>query len=91
MTTLKASKKCTRCPRVEDREISIEEAVKLAGEKKPPPPQISVSVDGVELIRFDTLCAPCTEIVSRYASHIGSTQTKLSSLREHKPKVEAKS
>lgn len=90
MTTLKVSKSCTRCPRVMDKEVTIEEAVAIAS-AKPAPPHLKLTMDGTDVVTFPTLCAPCSEIVARLIGQIKAKQTKLSSLREHKPKTKAKS
>lgn len=57
-------KKCSRCPRVESEDVTIEEALHRT-EKKEPTAAI-VELDGGQVYAFDALCAPCRAIVISY-------------------------
>lgn len=83
--SITANRKCSRCPRVEQTEITAEDAVRLAQERdgkgRKGPPALSVSVAGSKVVEFDFLCATCVQIVNRYIAHAGKQPKHQSALR----------
>lgn len=77
--TLALKKKCSRCPRVDVEDISLQAA--LALENNPPRPTLVITTgDGVTASR-EHLCGPCQVIVGRALATILKNPTKMSSDR----------
>jgi hypothetical protein len=87
---LKIEHECSRCPRVDTREMTYKEVVEL-GEKglRTGPKALRAVVNGEEFLTFDHLCEECSVIVSRYLGLIGKKLEKVSSVRERTAEVEA--
>lgn len=84
---LSLKKQCSRCPRSEQKDITIEEAVKLAKDTKKAPPALEVFVDGDSLGSFELLCDTCQTIVARYLENAMKRPKHQSSLREQSEDV----
>jgi len=80
-TTLSLNKQCSRCPRVEQTSVSIEEAVRMAQKAQSAPKAVVVSVDGSEVGSFAALCSICQSIVSRHIEMAMKTQKHVSAVR----------
>jgi hypothetical protein len=80
-TTLSLNKQCSRCPRVEQTSVSIEEAVRMAQKAQSAPKAVVVSVDGSETGSFVALCSICRSIVSRHIEMAMKTQKHVSAVR----------
>lgn len=87
---LTVNRSCTRCPRVEQTEVSIDEIVKLAQQSKGGPGKaaipegpkaLSIRIDEKPPIEFGFLCNQCRQIVMRYIEHIVHKPEKQSALR----------
>lgn len=82
---LTVNRTCTRCPRVEQSEISVADVVKMAGGGKNALPEgpkaISIAVDEKTTVTFPFLCTPCKQIVARYIEHIAKKPKHQSALR----------
>lgn len=89
MKTISQNTKCSRCPRVEQQEVSIEqlvaEAKKTQGDARTPP-ALEIRIDGKPVVLFETLCTTCKVIVARHTEHAGVKPTHQSSLRERTEK-----
>jgi hypothetical protein len=96
--TLTVNRACSRCPRIEQTEVSVEDIVKMATTNKSQggkaaipegPKALLVRVNEKQTIEFPFLCTPCTQIVSRYIEHIAKRPKHQSALRgETKIEVE---
>jgi hypothetical protein len=74
---------CSRCPRVESREVTLEEAAKLAKSGlKPKATALKVMVEGKAHFEFETLCETCKKIVLGYLASASKQLKHRSSLRE---------
>jgi hypothetical protein len=83
MSNFKTEICCQRCPRIEYKDVSIEEIVaqsKLKGEVAQPP-AILITVDGVEVAKFGAMCSVCREIVARSIKNIANYQKNKSATR----------
>jgi hypothetical protein len=96
MATLKLSEQCARCPREQERVVTIEQAVEHAKKEAnnvKPPPALVISVDGQIVASYQKLCDECREIVTNYAGGATRKVEKRSSRRvvvKKKAKEEAK-
>jgi hypothetical protein len=81
MSYLTINRKCARCPEVESREISLEEAALLAKHDLKPPPALRVIFDGQEQVEFEYLCASCRQIALRHLGQVGKRLKHRSSTR----------
>jgi hypothetical protein len=83
--TLTVNRQCTRCPRIDQAEISVDDVVKMAqsGKKSLPngPKALNVRIDEKTVIEFDFLCGPCKQIVLRYIEHAAKKPKHQSALR----------
>lgn len=85
--TLTINRTCSRCPRVEQSEVSLSDIVKMAqasgGKNTIPegPKALSVSIDEKQTVVFPFLCSPCKQIVARYIEHIAKKPKHQSALR----------
>lgn len=86
--SLSNSKQCSRCPRVEQKPITLEEAIAQAKVTKKPPPALEVRVDGETVVEFSELCDVCQTIVMRYIDNAGKRPKHQSSLREQSEDVQ---
>jgi len=89
--TLAIKRQCTRCPREDEAEVSLDEVVKMArGGKIPDPPKsLVVQMDDKNIVEFSFLCQQCKTIVQRYMSHVMKKPKHQSALRgETKIEVE---
>jgi hypothetical protein len=85
MADLTIRKQCSRCPREELVDISIEQVVEATKRGKldlKGPVALVIRVDGEELVKFETLCTQCRSIVARSLAQIEKKSGKKSSLRE---------
>lgn len=82
---LTVNRTCTRCPRVEQSEISVADVVKMAssGKNSLPdgPKALTIRVEEKVFHEFAFLCTPCTQIVARYIEHIVKKPKHQSALR----------
>lgn len=87
MSNFKTEVCCQRCPRVEYKDVSIEEIVAQAKSKLDPTPQaaINITVDGVVVAHFGTMCSICREIVARSIKNIAKQQKNKSATRGGEP------
>lgn len=89
-TTIALKRQCSRCPRVEEQEISLEEAAKLQKTGLKGPKAFRAMLNGDVVVEHENLCAVCEEIVQNYLSNIGKVLQHRSSLRtsDDAPEVE---
>lgn len=80
-TTLSLNKQCSRCPRVEQMSVSIEEAVRLAQKAQGAPKAIAITINGAEVGAFASLCSICQSIVVRHIDLAMKTQKHVSAVR----------
>jgi hypothetical protein len=85
-TTLYSKKKCSRCPRADEIEMTLEQALEASKNTRPKPPQLKIIMEGQSVVEFEHLCAPCTEIVSSFIGNAARQPMKVSSTRERKIK-----
>lgn len=83
-TTVSLKTPCSRCTRIDEQEIGIQEAVRLAESGLSKPASLRIIIGGSETIEFEHLCGPCVETVDRYVGQIGKVLTQKSSVRDHK-------
>lgn len=88
--SLSVKKQCSRCPRVEQKDITIEEAVKLAKDTKKQPPALEVFLEGESLGSFELLCDTCQTIIARYLENTMKRPKHQSSLREQSEEPDVK-
>jgi hypothetical protein len=92
--SLTVNRVCTRCPRIEQTEVSVEDIMKMAAKSKggtlfDGPKALSIFIDEKQVVEFPFLCTPCRQIVIRYIEHIAKKLKHQSSLRgEQKIEVE---
>lgn len=87
--SLSINKQCSRCPRVEQTAVTIEEAVKLAQKaQKNTAKAICIEMDGKETGSFEALCSTCQTIVLKYVENAMKVQKHVSSLRSTGADVE---
>lgn len=91
MTTLSLNRQCSRCPRVDQKEITAEEIVakaKAGQALEDTTPMLVISVRGKEVVNFPHLCKPCVEIVAAHIESVGTKLSKVSSTRSRDPAAE---
>lgn len=83
---------CSRCPRVEQTELTLEKAVQLAQDKDKAkgPPALKIEIDGEVVAVYEHLCSVCRSTVGTYVDSATRHTTKKSSKRVVKPKDMAK-
>jgi hypothetical protein len=86
--TIKLSEKCSRCPREEEKTVSLEEAVNALKSPKQEKKALEIIVDGERLASYEVLCDECRSIVLSYADGASRVLEKKSSRRMKR--VEAK-
>jgi hypothetical protein len=96
--SLTVNRTCTRCPRVEQTEVSVEDIMKMATTAKSQggkttipegPKALAIRIDEKQTVEFPFLCTPCRQIVARYIEHIAKKPKHQSALRgEQKIEVE---
>jgi hypothetical protein len=69
--SITVNRQCSRCPREDRQEVSLEELAKLAKTGLKAPPAIRIIVDGKEIVTKDNLCHVCRKVVERYTEQIG--------------------
>ena len=79
--TITVNRECSRCPRVDRTEVSIEEVVKLAKTGLKQPRAMRITMDGNETHSFDTLCGTCRQIVERGLAGLSKRLEQRSSVR----------
>lgn len=85
MTTLTINKKCGRCTRMDQQEITTEEVVRRAqaGQAlEDSTPALELLIRGRPLVSFAHLCPPCVSIVGSHIEHIGAVLEKVSATRK---------
>ncbi len=88
MTVLSLNKQCSRCPRVDQQEITAEEIIakaKAGQALEDSTPMLVISVRDKAVVTYPYLCKPCVAIVAAHIESIGSTLEKVSATRTHKP------
>lgn len=80
--SLSLNKQCSRCPRVEQTTISLDEAVAQAKSTTKPPLALEIKVDGEAIVQFEDVCEVCRTIVLRYIESAGVRPKHQSALRE---------
>jgi hypothetical protein len=87
MPTVKLSERCGRCPRVDDVEVTIDEAVARVKAQGPREKALTVVIDGKQVLSYDYLCEECRGICSAYAEGM-RTQDKRSARRFKRVRAE---
>lgn len=90
-TQLLISRQCSRCPRVDQREITQEEIVNRAKSGQPledTVPALVIVVRGKTIATFAHLCTACQQIVADYVGNAARPVEKSSSKRVKKTKLE---
>lgn len=59
-------RECSRCPRIEEREISLEEAVGLHKTGLKGPVALKIMMKGEAIAELEDLCDTCTTVVLNY-------------------------
>jgi hypothetical protein len=80
---------CSRCPRVESTEISLEQAIALANEKKngtKKPDALELKIDGVVVATYEKMCSTCRNVVMNLLDGVSRKAEKVSALRTKKAK-----
>lgn len=80
---------CSRCPRVESTEISLEKAIELANEKKnavKKPDALELKIDGVVVATYEKLCSTCRNVVMSLLDGVSRKSEKVSAQRGKKAK-----
>lgn len=85
---LTINKQCSRCPRVEQKPITLDEAIAQSKTNKKTAPALEIYVDGEAVVEFEALCDVCQTVVLRYVENAGKKPKHQSSLRESELKVE---
>lgn len=80
-TTIALKRPCSRCPRVEEQEIGLDDAVKLQKTGLKGPKAFKAMLNGDLVVEHENLCGVCEEIVQNYLSHISKVLQHRSSLR----------
>jgi hypothetical protein len=80
MPTIKLSEKCSRCPREELVDVSLDEAVARVKASGPKRKALVIQLDGKEAVSYDHLCEECLGIVAAYIEG-ARKQTKRSARR----------
>lgn len=76
---------CSRCPRVESTEITLEQAIALANEKKnnvQKPNALELVIDGVVVATYAKLCSTCRNVVLNLLDGVSRKAEKVSALRK---------
>lgn len=76
---------CSRCPRVESTEISLEQAIALANEKKnnvKKPNALELVIDGTTVATYEKLCSTCRNVVLNLLDGVSRKAEKVSALRK---------
>lgn len=68
MPQIKLSEKCSRCPREETFEVSLDEAVARVKNPTPAHKALVITIDGAEAVSYDYLCEECRNIVLGYCA-----------------------
>jgi len=84
---LSVRRECSRCPRVEHVEITMEEVVERAKRSKAgfaesESSALNIRVDGEIVADFSVLCTQCRGIVARHLQGVIKKSDKQSSMRE---------
>lgn len=83
MPQIKLSEKCSRCPREESIDLTLDEAIERV---KSPPVKVAkalvITIDGETSISYDYLCEECRGIVTTYCA--GAKQQEKRSARRFK-------
>lgn len=85
--SLTINRTCSRCPRVEQSEVSLADVVKMAqtngGKNGLPegPKALAIMIDEKQTVVFPFLCLQCKQIVARYIEHIAKKPKHQSALR----------
>lgn len=79
---LSLNKQCARCPRMEQKPITLDEAVAQAKSSKKAPSALEIRIDGETVVEFEALCDVCQTIVLRYIENAGKKPKHQSALRE---------
>ncbi len=82
MTKIKVENECSRCPRKQERIVTLEELVEEAKSgDKPKHPALQISLDGAKAAEFKFLCDNCRDIVLGYISNATTHREKVSAKR----------
>lgn len=87
MPIIKLVEKCQRCPREDEVEVTLDEAVARAKSGQPRKKALVIILDGKEAVSYDYLCEECRGIVSAYCQG-AQKQVKKSTRRFKKVKAE---
>lgn len=84
MSDFKQEIRCQRCPRIEYEDVDLEEIVAASkvADAIHTKHAVAVTMDGVEVVRFQTLCKACQDIVAKHVKQIGHTSKNKSSTRK---------
>ena len=74
---------CNRCPAVEERAVTPQQAAVLAQDTDADP-ILNIEYEGEVILRYDYLCANCRQIVVNYLGNIGKELKHKSGVRKRK-------
>lgn len=80
--TLTVNRTCSRCPREERTEVSLQDLVNAAKADLDGPKALRVVLDGEETVVLENLCSVCRQIVRRHLDQIDRRLRQRSSLRD---------
>lgn len=87
---IKISDQCSRCPREQERYVTLEEAITLSKQAQvAPKPSLEILMDGVKVASYDFLCDACRSTVTNYVGSATHAMKKKSSKRVIKAKEKA--
>lgn len=86
MPQIKLTEQCSRCPRVETFDVSLDEAVARVKVPEQRSKALTIVLDGEEVVSYDYLCEECRGIVASYCDGT-KRQPKKSTRRFRRVKV----
>lgn len=86
---IKIAEQCSRCPREQERYVSLDEAITLAKQSAAAPPKKAseIYVDGELIASWEFLCDPCRNTVFNYVGSAAREMKKKSSSPVRKAKA----
>jgi hypothetical protein len=85
---IKISEQCSRCPREEQFEVTLDEAVERSKAREVRDKALVIMIDGQQAVSYDYLCDECRGIVVAYCDGT-KRQQKKSARRVKRMTVEA--
>lgn len=80
-STITHNLQCSRCPRIDSKELDIQELIQLAESPGDAPPTLEISFAGHDTVVRQYLCGPCQEVVLSYLGNITRQLSHKSSVR----------